>query len=1341
MIVYHSFVESKRDRNFIAIIFDGVGERFVHVSSFVAHIRMIYRLFGLVLPIFILLEPSTGIKRTGESCNPRDAVSRDSAMGSDLIRTPFYGCQYYVGDTLSRNSYRSDNLRRMTDRTGNIFPTKLRARPAILNNAMGFVDRFQAFLDQFIVNKLLAPLLVLTADPASSDSLMTKINQVSADNTELRAFLDSKDLDMVAAVTSAWEADKETIRRAAQNAGTVLRRSETAGVQQVNQEMRSMYTLANRVARDNDRDISRLARAEILQANSSARAVGTSARQLWQTANNTLTRANTLFGSMNDTAAILAAAQSQATLLLSQALAEVNAAASAKFVQAQNSSNADQLRAGSTVDNTLTKVGQDVARALQSLADEENRNVTAVTSNNERLLQALERIIGQNVADANRRAVALSDEYNRNITSVMGSATDVFGMSDRAVADATNKVNTANGTLDTLRTSMATQFAGLSNAVSAAYNNQTQQAALARANLEAWMDTTLNMFKQYALNTTRSGSAQLKDAYDAAISTVTTGAGSLSLSFEQRQKLVAALSNWQKDYKGNTDKLVGAFTSTYSGLVADTSSELNNAVTQQKAQIDAANAANAKMLQDAIAAAGSDPTKLNAVLAKFGIVGDRAAAAAKQIQTELIAASSGIQNGVTTGLTALELIQNASSATSAAYAQAAALNAQASVTSQAAVANVTQRIGTMNAVLQQYSTQLSNQLFSSQSAAQSEVEQAATANGQQVSADVEAKMTQVQALLAEVLAKGQNSTAELNTFAARVGANATVLRQMVDALQSGNTDELAKITTAKKEALAAIQAQVTSQLSANAASFTQQADAEKQSLARLLEGMRSDLSSQTGAKSALLVSHRDQLQQLYGEMSASSIQRDRTGSDLDSKLSSAEASAATQLADLATQIGAQKSRVRTAFVDKRAMLDSASSSVQATVADTNATAAAALGELQAQSAARVQGVKKGLEDSTYAVEMMVNRYEDTMAKYLDQDRDQRVKENAAELTSLLSVKQNLAASAEDQRAAQLAKETESKNRANQLASMVASLNGASAAAAAGEPAFREYVRALAEQTNTSMIYLVEAMRSTLANNKSELYSLLSANGMFVQSTLQDLTTDALLLQDGAVAGGGEVLDSLDSSRVKSSATASTATAAFATAQSDTKGMQSITGEQLVQLMTMFLGQSALQDDSIYQANQEAFGKIADLDVALNTSLAAMDAVSESTQDVLELANSRAQDAQTEIDFNTSSVVAVATGKAADMLDESKTEYDALKKALDEALSFNGVFKNKLDSMQETWDRSKPAVEGDLTKIKSDITNLGKTLSDNNENAMERINNWATSMESDALNQLTAMQAV
>ena len=62
-------------------------------------------------------------------------------------------------------------------------------------------------------------------------------------------------------------------------------------------------------------------------------------------------------------------------------------------------------------------------------------------------------------------------------------------------------------------------------------------------------------------------------------------------------------------------------------------------------------------------------------------------------------------------------------------------------------------------------------------------------------------------------------------------------------------------------------------------------------------------------------------------------------------------------------------------------------------------------------------------------------------------------------------------------------------------------------------------------------------------------------------------------------------------------------------------------------------------------------------------------------------------------------------------------------------------------MQETWDRSKPAVEGDLTKIKSDITNLGKTLSDNNENAMERINNWATSMESDALNQLTAMQAV
>ena len=1260
--------------------------------------------------------------------------------GSDLLKAPFSNCQFYAGDTITKYAkYYPYNIIQRIDMSNNVATAKAALRPTIINNAIGFVNRFQSYIDNYLVAKLLAPISVQTADSTSKDSLAFKLSDITTRNGKLRESLDVNDDNMVSAVGAAWGQDKDIINQAAQRAAGVLSQAESQGPQFVNAEMKQMVNLANQAVRQNTQTISQLAKAQILQTNSTARQVLQQANMLLQATNSTLNRAKTVFVALNTTDKNLGTSQSNLNARLAALKTSIITKAQQTVLTAQNRSSDAQLRASAQVDTALQGVVQAVATALQRLTSEESANLTSITSSVDSNMNSLVAQIQSNLNDATRGAASLQSTYQQNVTSGVSDASQLFSQVDQSLGSISSSASTANATMQALKGFMTTQFNDLNNQITAAYNNQSQQAQMQQVALSTMMDSTLASFKVKALNLTQQGSASLKSAYDAAIQAVTSGSDSLSLSFEQRQKIIAALSNWQQNYQGNTNQLVSSFGNTYSGLITDTNSALSSSVAQQSAQIAAMTADQQKLMADAIAAAQGDPTKLKAILAQFGIVGDRATAAAQAIAQNMQTAGSTIQNGLSNGMTALNLIQQAASATSDTYQQASSLNSQAASLSQSAVQNVTARLGTMNAVMQTYATQLANQLFGATSSANQQIQGSATNNSQQLSADLQAKMASVQQMLSAALSKGQMSATDLNAFAAQVGANATALTNLVNALQTGSSDAISSVTNAQKGSIDQLKSQVADQLNAVSSSFNSQLDSQKNSVSSLVEGLRSDLTSQAGAKSALLVQQRDLLQSLFGTMSSSSIQRDAASSSMKKQLSEAEAKSATSLTELSGLIGAQKSRVMTAFNEQNLALKNAYSAVNGTISDTQNSANSALADLRSKGETRVKSIQKSLSDNAIAINMMTQRYQDNVAAALEKDRVERLRIQADELSRLSSVQAAFAQSKADQDAAAAARLSQAKARADALAAMLMSLNGTAAAAAQGDAAFVQYVTALAAKTNTNMGLLVQALQGNIASGNSDLKKMLNQNGIFAQGVLNDLNKQAAALGQGAVDGGNGLLNSLFASRSQSQAAAAQQAAVFNGIGSSTSQMQSLTNDQLVQLLTVFLAQSAVQDSEFAKANQATMGAVGSLSDAMDISLSTMDAISNMTQDALNLSSNETSEAEVEVNEATQAVVDFASQAASNITETAEGYYSTLKTAIDQASSFTSAFKQRLNDDRNTFTSAQPGFDQSVAKLKSDITNLGVTVNANRQAAIDRVNDWAMSMEQNALNQLSSMQ--
>lgn len=1260
--------------------------------------------------------------------------------GLDLLKAPWGNCVYYSGDYIPYNSSRGSEIMRSLDRMTNLFPLKTTYRGEVLNNALGFIQRFETFMTQFIKAPLIDPITAVTSNPNNPNGIGYKLAAIWSQLADLRKYLDQQDQGMVTGVANAWEQDQQALLAAASSASSVMKQAESTGTSLVNQEMSQMYQAANSQARNNDKDISRLANMEIQQSNSTVRAVTQQAQTLYRAANATIGKANALYANMNGTLAALQNSISQTALGLSQVQSSVTQSGSTMFVQGQNGTSASQNQAGSSVDQSLQSIASSVSQALNALTSQESRNVTSVTNNLNQVLNQLSQQITAVRTSLQSTLSQIQSTTDNNYTSTMGSANAAFQKVASTIANANNALAAANTSFTALQAGLQTKFATLDTQLQQSFANQTQQAQLTESALEAYMQNALNQFTGYALNQTNASSAQLSSAYDSAMAAATGGSGALQLTFAQRQKLIAALQGWQQQYAGNTNQLAGALTSTYGGLITDTRTQLQQAIAETSGQISQASASQLAMVQQAIASAQGNPNQMKAILAQFGRVGSQAAASAQQIQGSLSAAAAGYSKGMSDATDMLTDLQAAANATGQAYQQANDMNANATRIAQAAVYNTTQRIGLMNTLMQQYSSKLAAQIFNASSSA----EQAATNAGNnasgQASAAIQAKMAQVQQALAQALATGQTSTSDLAAFAASVGANATMLSDLANSIQGDSSDAVAQIVQAKADAIDQLKSQVDAQLGSLSDTFDSQTANEQANLASLIAGLQEDLNTQTGGKTQLLTQSQSQLQALYGSMTTSQAARAQAQKSLDDSFTAALGNATISMAQLTRQITAQKSQVSSQISAIQQQINSMSSEVNQTIADANSSAQGELASLQAQGNQQVASVQKAIADTSATVNMMVNRFEAVIRQNMDTDTQQRISENSRELGLLMGVNTTLNTSQSAQANAIAEKTASAAQRANNLAAIIANLSGAGLAAQNGSDAFQAYVVSLANSTGVNMADLVNAMKSQVSDQKSGLYKLLSSNNIFVNETLQSLASASAGVQQGVVTGATSVMARIRASMNSGDQVVAGRRSQLGSLANQTSQVVGISSQQLAQLMTILTSQNALQQTAAYQSNQAVFNRIAGVADALDISTDAMYEASNATNDAIEVAGNATDDVDTYVNTMVQNIIASASGQEATYLDQASADYSAIMTALNSAQGFTGVFQNKLQSIQDDINSGEKEVEGNIAGLNAKIAALQNTIEGNTQSDLTQLNNWAQQAGPSALNILSKIQA-
>ena len=1258
-----------------------------------------------------------------------------------MLDSGYNGCRFYVGDNIVRDPSSSlTPVKKSIERLTSIFPSKNSVRRDIINSAIGYVDRFTNYLNTYLEQRYLAPIEAVSLNPDSPQSIQGKIMNVANKLTQLQAYLDAKDEDMTNAVTEAWAADKTSIGTLATNAATLLKSAETSGVSMVNAEMQAMYKAANRAVTENSKMISQVATGQVREANKTAAGITKLAASLWRGTNQTLGKANVQFEKMNETLTSLQVAQAAMQTNFAQVEADVTADANRKFISAQNQTGYAQLVASGAVDATLSKMATSVTKALSALTTEEKKSLTSLSTVTGRQLQGLSDKIAAYVADANRRADAIQKVYTSKVTQSSQVTNSLFGNIDLNLQGVSNEITKANASVASTQGYMDSAFAKLDTDVSQMFTNQSQTAKLKKTDLDSWMDKSLNNFKGFALKASSDGSADLKQAFDAAMGAVTTGSGALSMNFDQRKAVIASLQKWQSDYKGNTDKLVSTFSNTYSNLVSDTDSQMKGAIADQQANIAKAQAAQNKAIMDAVTASHGDPAALQALIAQFGLVGDAAAAAAKNIQLNLDTSSGTMSQAQKDSMTALSALLQASTANSDAYQQAAAMNAQASNIAGTAVSNVTNRLALMNSMMKQYSDQISAALFDAknnitQSANSNSASQSAT-----VSAAIQQKMASVQSMLSKAISQGQTSSAEISQFAASIGANATALQAIVDNMRSGSTSGLSDITQASKDAIDGLKSQVAAQLASVDANFQSQLSGEQDTMKGLFDEMKSDLVTQSGSKSALLLTKRDFLQQLFGELTSSGIERDAASKSLDKTFSDAESKVANKLPQMSAEVTQQQARVNDAIASQQAALRDASNSVNATIADTNATAQTELANLQKSGADKIASVQKSLDDASGAVTMMVSRYETTMEKYLDTDRAQRIQENANEMGQIFKVQASVNASQAEQASALSQRQSDSTARAAALAGIIATLGGASSAAQTGQTAFIAYVKALADKSGVDMADLVAQMKLQVSSQTGDLYNLLNKNGLFVSGTLDQLSQSAALIQQGVVSGTGDVLANVQSSLANANSLSAGQSNTFAGLTKNNQDLQQVTGAQLTTLMTAILAQNALQQTAMTKAQQDAMQKTATVQDATAIFGQALDSATQADLDAMKSAAAITDDIDTSTRALVASTTKVTLDSASTYSATADADYQTIQQQLTNADSMMSAYRDRIAQVESTFNQAKPTIDNQVAAIKQGIQDLETTVDQQQGGVLSRVNQWATDTQKAALDQLTKIAA-
>jgi hypothetical protein len=604
---------------------------------------------------------------------------------------------------------------------------------------------------------------------------------------------------------------------------------------------------------------------------------------------------------------------------------------------------------------------------------------------------------------------------------------------------------------------------------------------------------------------------------------------------------------------------------------------------------------------------------------------------------------------------------------------------------------------------------------------------------------IQAKMDSVQALLAQAIQNGQTSASDIAKFAAQVGANATALQQLVNAMQSGSSDGLATIAKTSSESINNLKSQVKAQLDSANGEFNSGLDSQRANLGALIQSMQNDLQSQSGEKTGLLVQKRDFLQGLYAQLTSGSVARSQASKELDTKFTEIQNQVSAALPDLTSKIAAQQARVTASLKTQRDALAAAMSQVNQTIADTNKTALSELSALQAQGKEKVDAVQSALDDSTGAVSMMIERYKRTMQQYLEQDNTQRVQENAVELSRIMGVNATLVSSQEAQNAAYANRTAVAQNRAAQIAQIMGDLSGASTAAKAGQAAFQTYIQDLARDNGLSMATLVSAMRDQAANQTSSLSQMLSSNGLFVNRTLDALAADAALLQQGAVDGSTDVLANIQGSLLNADRIASGQQAKLSDLSTTAGSMVAITGQELTQLMTILLAQNQAQAGGALSQYQAALNQTANVQTAVSMYTDAMNQATQADIDALNEATATTDQADATAQALINAAIETATNAAKSQTDQADADYIDIQNAINAAEPIIAGFQQRLDAATQTFETEKPQIEAQVTDLQGSVNKLQDQVSANQQAQMDRVNNWITEIQAATLKELSDMQ--
>jgi chromosome segregation ATPase len=273
-----------------------------------------------------------------------------------------------------------------------------------------------------------------------------------------------------------------------------------------------------------------------------------------------------------------------------------------------------------------------------------------------------------------------------------------------------------------------------------------------------------------------------------------------------------------------------------------------------------------------------------------------------------------------------------------------------------------------------------------------------------------------------------------------------------------------------------------------------------------------------------------------------------------------------------------------------------------------------------------------------------------------------------------------------------------------------------------------------------MAELVADMQDQVKSGTGKLASLLANNGMFLNSTMAALAADASAVQRGVVDGSTDVLGAVQDSMAKTGALSSAQMNQLGNLGDQTAALSQITGDQMTQLMTILLAQSAFQSDANIASYKSALSRTADVKTAMKMYSDAMADASQADVDALQEAASVSDDIDTKAQASVQAATTAAMQAAQNYTDQANADYQAIQNALNAAAPVIEGLKTRVENAQKTFDDQSPQIESQISGVQADINKLQTTITSTQQSQVDRVTAWIRSMQTNTINSLKRFQA-